>query len=910
MPEYQSEIISALQRGAQIITANERLARDLRLAVADKHQHQGTTVWVRPPILSWPAWQQQCLDELLERALLGEIETPPADLKSHQVEAVWESIIERSAAGRGLLQTGATALAAVEAWDLLCGWQVPLSELSADSAGRTGDEAAGVDDIHAFADWAHAYQRCCACERWLDPAQATDYLTKQLRAGHLTAGSELVLAGFDELRPQQQAYVNAYRQAGGQVTLAAAPVVKPAAVGLHPCLDTTAECRAAANWARAILQREPGARIGIVVHDLAAIRSLIVRIVDECLRPGARLPGDTDQPPLWNVSLGTPLSDTPLIHDALQWLTLGAGPVEWPVASGLLRSPFMAGADTEHGARARLDARLRRKGLARLSLNDLCFWSSQAEDCPQLSERLQSARNGLRELPSRQSAGAWAGVFSQFLNTLGWSRGRVLDSHEYQTVQAWWNLLAEFAGLDAFTPGQGWLSALQRLRVLAGRRLFQPQSPPAPVQILGLLETSGLTFDYLWIMGLHDGHWPASPRPHPFIPVQLQRRYQMPHASAERELEFAQQATKRLLASAEEIVVSWPQRDGDAELRPSPLFNGLGFADQRVQLTPDLMHVIHGHSPAVSFTDVMPPALSDAEPLRGGTAVLKNQAACPFRAFATHRLHATVPEEPEPGLDALARGSLVHAVMQAVWETLRERSALQQEQSALRSLVSECVEQAVSGWERDNHHSLPPRFRAVECTRLTSLALDWLRLDAERGDFTVVAREAEQALEIGGLTLRGRLDRLDRLPDGRCLIIDYKTGQVDPKVWLDERPDDPQLPLYALAHRRSVAGVAFAQVRVGDVKYAGVAAEADCAPGLVAVSDWKARPEGCDDLPALLDYWQTQLNALAAAFRVGVAEVDPKDPRRTCTYCKLGPLCRIDELSQGRHDLERVDSDD
>lgn len=905
------KLVAALERGACIITANERLARGLRLAAADYHQCQGRAVWTRPAILTWPAWQQQCLDQLLEQSLSGDAEPPPAILRSHQAEAVWESIIERSAAGQGLLQTGATAVSAAEAWDLLCAWQVPVSALTADEPGRTSDDDTGsIDDIGAFAGWAQLYQQRSTREGWLDPPRLADYLIDKLRDGQLAADSELVLAGFDELRPQQQALLAAYEQAGGRVTQCPAPASEPEHLIMHSCADVTAECSAAANWARSILECNPEARIGIVVHDLAACRETIARMFDECLRPGARLPSDTEQPAPWNVSLGIPLADTPLVHDALQWLELGSGSVEWTVVSGLLRSPFLAGAESESGARARLDARLRRKGLAGLSLNDVCFWSEHAGDCPQLTEHLHAVRDALRDLPYRQSAGAWAAAFSHFLSTLGWSRGRPLNSHEYQTVQAWRELLTDFAGLDVFTSEQGWSGALRRLRTLAGRRLFQPQSPSAPVQILGVLEASGLTFDYLWIMGMHDGHWPASPRPHPFIPVQLQRQYRMPHASAEREFQFAQLTTQRLLASANDIIVSWPERDGDAEMRPSPLFSELGCASEAVQVMPVLMQIVHAHGPlATHFNDILPPPLSDAEALRGGTAVLKNQAACPFRAFATHRLHAVVPEEPEPGLNALARGSLVHAVMQAIWATLREQSALRLEPAALQSLVDGCVDQAVSGWERDNHYPLPPRFRAVECARLTSLALDWLQLDAERSDFTVVAREADQAIDIGGLALRGRLDRMDSLPDGRCLIVDYKTGKVDPQVWLGDRPDDPQLPLYALAHRDRLAGVAFAQLRVGDVKYAGVAAEAGLAPGLTPVAEWKARPEGCDDLPALLDYWQSQLQALATAFRNGAMDVDPKDPRRTCLYCELGSLCRIDELSQGRHDLELADGD-
>ena len=60
--------------------------------------------------------------------------------------------------------------------------------------------------------------------------------------------------------------------------------------------------------------------------------------------------------------------------------------------------------------------------------------------------------------------------------------------------------------------------ALSCLRELAGANVYQPRAEPAQVQILGLLETSGLHFDHMWIMSLSDEIWPLPPRPSPFLP--------------------------------------------------------------------------------------------------------------------------------------------------------------------------------------------------------------------------------------------------------------------------------------------------------------------------------------------------------------------------------------------------------
>lgn len=94
------------------------------------------------------------------------------------------------------------------------------------------------------------------------------------------------------------------------------------------------------------------------------------------------------------------------------------------------------------------------------------------------------------------------------------------------------------------------------------------------MQVMGALEASGLRFDHLWVAGFHDEARPGPPKPNPFLPVRLQREGGLPRCSAERELEFAALITRRLLASAPDVVVSYPLLVEDHEVSPSPLILG------------------------------------------------------------------------------------------------------------------------------------------------------------------------------------------------------------------------------------------------------------------------------------------------------------------------------------------------
>jgi DNA helicase-2/ATP-dependent DNA helicase PcrA len=63
-----------------------------------------------------------------------------------------------------------------------------------------------------------------------------------------------------------------------------------------------------------------------------------------------------------------------------------------------------------------------------------------------------------------------------------------------------------------------------------------------------------------------------------------------------------------------------------------------------------------------------------------------------------------------------------------------------------------------------------------------------------------VSFERSFAFKLGPHLLRGRVDRVDRLPDGRHELIDYKTGK--PKSGLELR-EDVQLSLYQMGARES-----------------------------------------------------------------------------------------------------------
>lgn len=279
----------------------------------------------------------------------------------------------------------------------------------------------------------------------------------------------------------------------------------------------------------------------------------------------------------------------------------------------------------------------------------------------------------------------------------------------------------------------------------------------------------------------------------------------------------------------------------------------------------------------------------------GGSGVLRSQAACPFRAFAEYRLAAWPLDSASLGLGAMRRGSLLHRAMELLWRKL-EGSArlLELDEEELRRQVEEAAQAALEEQRRRSPLVVSPRYADIESRRLVGQLVDWLELERQRSPFRVVAFEQEALVEAGGLQLRVVMDRIDELEDGRQLIIDYKTGRVSPAGWFGERPDDPQLPLYGVAHSGAeLAGLAFAQLRADGLRFTGVVSDGDVLPGLPLRGGQLA--EAAEDWPSVLTEWSHAVAGLGAEFSAGRAEVAPKNGLRTCagTHCRLAPFCRV-----------------
>ncbi len=659
----------------------------------------------------------------------------------------------------------------------------------------------------------------------------------------------MVLFGFDLVTPQMHDFLDALAAQGCGV-LEAAGVPRAASVKRVELVEAKDEVEAAARWARSRL--EQGARrIGVVVPDLGARRSQVQRTFATVMQPGYLVAPQGAVLP-FDISLGKALTEFPLAADALLILAMAGPEAAFEDASRVIRSPFIAGGEAELGVRARLDARLRWRATPSLGLDALVRMckSDRAPRAPVLVDRLERlAAFRKTDLFVPRAASEWARSFSDALRLVGFPGERALDSAEHQALDKWHELVVELATLERVTGKMGFVAALQRLRAMARDTVFQPEARDVPIQVMGILESAGQEFEHLWIMGLTDKQWPLPARPAPFIPVRLQRAAGIPQSDPATSLELDRRITRGWMESAAEVVVSHARMEKESELSPSPLITSIAVApieDLAIAAAATLRDAMRGSAPIETLQDGTAPTL-DAASRTGGTRLFRDQAACPFRAMAHHRLRSEPLETPRPGLDARDRGTLVHEMMRAVWKSIE-----------------------------------------------TQLAREWLDLERRRGDFEVIATEEKRVMSFGGITVNVRLDRLDRIGNGQA-VIDYKTGQCKTSDWMGNRPEEPQVPMYASSVEEGVAAVAFAVVKSGDSKFRGISRVPEQIPNLRTIDKDPAGKKLYRNWDHLVGGWRVALDAIGRGFAEGDARVDPKRGPTTCENCDQHMFCRIAE---------------
>ncbi len=892
-----------LDSGQTIVTLTERSARAIRYRYDEQQKLSGCLAWSSPSIHSWDSWLQMLWQQIAFQRETSEATAPlqPAVLTAAQELVLWSSAIaslQSDAAEGGSLREASLAM---HAYSLLCS-HCPELLAPGRRQGWSGD--AGI-----FSKWLQNFQQRCRQEQCLSASQLPILLAEWLEQNPGFPQHRLLLVGFDRLLPAQRRLLDAV----GNWQLEAIPT-DPPTIHYQEYPDPETEIAACFRWIAAQAAEQPQGRWIILAPRADELRGPLERAQSQWLQSG-------QQPLMVEFTHGVPLASQPMVHAAMQMLRWGSEPVTETELLWLLTTGCFTQSEAEQTQLLRIFERLQSGEMARTEWSQESF-SRVAENlgAADWCLRLRTAQQLLA--PERQTLDAWCTCVSDFLAESLWIDATALNSTAYQARRQFQTVLDSCAAVRAVSAAPVTLPQFLRLlQHLLDEKSFSTEVPAPQLQISTPAESAGLTADGIWFLGADSSQWPSTGKPNALLPLAVQMEAQMPHASLALDIAHADATLQRIAGMAGELRFSFSalQQDGGR------------FPSAPVLALAGNLHPIADDDPTADPTAGVPalmpaaaaiPADADAalqlpgdesRVVHGGSSVLTHQSVCPFRAFAAHRLRMDPPQAAEPGISASLRGRLLHAALSGIWGDRSGLRTLEDLQNCIQSatpmpleqLVAQHVDRALAG-SRDalQSETISPTLIALERERMVRLLQLWLHYEADRQAFTVHGCEIQEEVVIAGLRLSIRVDREDRVGD-RLLILDYKTSAHMPKSWLGDRPDDVQLPLYALHHpAEELEGLVFANLVIAEDKrrFQGLVRNAaeTLLPSIRGSASLVKHPLTQEQL----DAWRTTLTSLAQEFLRGEAAVQPKKFPDTCDHCGMQSLCRVPELRLAEVDDE------
>ena len=248
---------------------------------------------------------------------------------------------------------------------------------------------------------------------------------------------------------------------------------------------------------------------------------------------------------------------------------------------------------------------------------------------------------------------------------------------------------------------------------------------------------------------------------------------------------------------------------------------------------------------------------------------LEDLAKCRFRFFAGKSLGLKgVPDRPSERLQPRVTGLIFHEAMED-WLTDRTRDFV------------ELFEHAFDEACRKRH--IPPGYRVeVERIQLRRIA----REVSETAQWPVMFSEAEVDCSLdfpGGVTVNCRVDRIDHVGEGNCVIVDYKSGKTANVDKLVQSETSLQGPLYALAVRekKQLNPVAMVFLAIREGRPIGW--------GEIPGSGLELTPMP----PGWIDDARSRTVARLQSFLAGDVHVQPTS-LDDCKWCDFSKACRIE----------------
>jgi len=862
---YAEDLIVFLEDNCVIVTATERLSRELRIKYAIAMKESGKTSWATPNIFSLPRFIQSLW-----------LDSWPSEQLVHPVQEqylIFQSVAKSE--NHRLLNAKPTAKLIQKAVQICKQYNIDIN-----------DNVFDANEEHsAFREWFAKLEDKKKFNKWLSQYELSNELKANVIDSQVTLPECIGFVGFVDKQPSLTSLVDTLESTGVAIRwfddfhnpASVHPGVRPETRQQEVEDIALAMKSVLSDYAENISEAPTFA---VVLPETSSYRELIEQVFSRHLAPHLLWPNDQVQAKPWQFSTGEPLATNEAIDTALRILQLQPCGNDLDDITNLLLNVRVGRYIGKENSRAFIDYKLRKSGLRKVSLSFLAKVSGPDVNGESIDEDFSdrvtclstSLENNRSEHPS-----VWVKRFAERLDCFGWPGKLTQSSESYQAIEAWNNQLVIFSGMDSSVGAVSYWDAMSLLVDLVTAHVFMPRrNYKSPIQIMEIWDVAGYQYDHAYVLGLSSKVLPRQAAPNPFIPYDLQKAAGVPGCCPEIELSHSKALLSYIQGLAPEVLYSCPMYSDEGHLlTPSTLVSGWSNEPLQRELSTDEPLVLETRE------EVIPPILDiEAEAIRGGVSILGGYAREPFFAFAANRLKVEEFPVPEDGLDARVQGELLHYAMQVFWEKHKSKSKLDSlSDGDLGVEISLAVADALHNPKILPPGKLPMRLCKLEEVRLRRLMTRWLNYEKQRvHDFEVIACEIPVEGYVGKLKVKLRIDRIDRVftPDGdKHIVLDYKSGQsVSATGWNPDALTEPQLPIYVTSADLSelgineLDGIGFAQIADGSC-LAHI-----CTNWTGDLVNSKSRSKPVDNWPKQLQDWTTQLESNVNGFFDGRACVD------------------------------------
>ncbi|NQU39918.1 MAG: PD-(D/E)XK nuclease family protein [Lentisphaerae bacterium] len=521
-----------------------------------------------------------------------------------------------------------------------------------------------------------------------------------------------------------------------------------------------------------------------------------------------------------------PLRDHPLFHLTEAFVNL-ASDRSYAALAQLLRQPELL-RWIEHGQRGRSAALLRalddlQNEHIPWDLSAVRHWlSGTAADAP-----LSQTVNGIAaHLPAHGAplSAALRTFMQAVLEHRAVTAGCAEDDEFERAARGIDNVLHELAAVESRTPLPLRNAALLLMRRL-GELSYNRERDPAAIDLDGWLELPWNPAPTLIVTGFNEGIVPAAPTDSAFLTDSLRTLLGMRNDADTLACDtfLLQTLIEARRSHGTLTLIVGKVTDSGDPLRPSRLLLRCPddvLPERAAMLFADVSVPRSRPAPTVAFTlNPAPPEDLPADqhiPTALSVTAFRDYLACPFRFYLRRILRMEPQDDRKRAPDALDFGIMVHEALQRMGENEELRTC--SDARLLTSFLTEQVERYVTRQFgaapalpiRMAMHAAQQRLEAAAHVQATLAADGW----------EIIAAETAFSRELGGLTLKGKIDRIDRHRDSGALrLIDYKSKDTSEwpaathlgtqredtpefaQVMVDGKPKrwiDLQLPLYAI----------------------------------------------------------------------------------------------------------------